>query len=165
MPDNDSEFYRTFKGGMDMLRLPAPETLFGGLSMCVTSIGAMANSIKTNGDKITVREMVLAFPLAGSTPLVAAATYEVTTAIGGMLGAFYLGACMGCMLAAAFDVYGLGGIARLGAQLQRIQHDIGSLRQLMRRASSRYPTLGHPASYLGMAGIAPEPPWVKQARE
>jgi hypothetical protein len=130
--ESDSKFYREFAGGMRAIHLPPPsEFAFGSLTMAVASLKGMADIVGKLGPKTSVRELILAFPLAGAPALVATATGEVLGVAAAGLASLYLGACAGAALAAAVDVYGTEGVvlltqaigyvvARLGTSLEEI---------------------------------------------
>jgi hypothetical protein len=134
--NEDSEFYESFKGGMDYLGLPCPETLFGTLTGATASLAAMANYVKTMGTKATFRELVLAFPSlarGASVTAVAGASAEVLGTVAAGATAFYVGCAVGCLVGAAVDVYGTAAMAKLSRWLYEMYCKLGPIDLLITR--------------------------------
>jgi len=93
-------FSKCFKDNMEALGLPAPTTLFGSVSAAVATISAISKAVSTYGTKVTIEEIVAAGILEGS---VAAGLGEILGAVGGVLASFYLGCCVGSLLACTID--------------------------------------------------------------
>jgi hypothetical protein len=135
--NQDSAFFQSFKGGMDYLHLPCPETLYGSVTTATGSLLAMANYVKSMGTKVTLRELIFAFPTLGggaSAVAVAGASVEILGTIAAGAAAFYIGYTVGCLIAAALDVYGGAAIAKLSGWLFDMRAELGPIDQLILRA-------------------------------
>lgn len=132
--DRDSQFYTTFKGSMAVIGLPVPPaSVFGTVALATATLKTMADVIGKFGTKVTVKEMVFAFPAAGSGALVATAVGEALAVVGAMTAAYYFGACVGCMLGAAVDVFGTKALADLSDFFRDCRRGLGQPLQLFLR--------------------------------
>jgi hypothetical protein len=120
MPDSD--FYKAFKGNMDAMGLPAPASLFGSLTVALASTSAIAGCIAKLGTSATLSEVMLTLPFVAGGAAAAAGIAEIATALGAVSAAFYLGACIGSLIAAAIDVYGPTIIGTLSSWLRRMNN-------------------------------------------
>lgn len=109
----DSEFYKKFAANMQAMGLPAPQSLFGTLSTAMASTAAIAGAIAKVGSEATLAELLYTFPAAGGTAVLAGAIGEICAVGGALLASFYVGACIGSIVAAAIDVYGVKIIGTL----------------------------------------------------
>ena len=121
----DSKFYKSFKDNMDAMGLPAPASLFGTFAVAISTTSAIAGAITKLGSSATIAEVLLTIPAASGAAAFAAGVSEVCVAAGALVASFYLGACIGCLIAAAFDVYGASAyyklkpwMAKMGKYLQ-----------------------------------------------
>jgi hypothetical protein len=118
MPDSD--FYKAFKGNMDAMGLPAPSSLFSTLSLAIASTSAIANCIAKLGPSATISEIAITMPFVAGGAAAAAGIAEAATALGAVTASFYLGACIGSLIAAAVDVYGPTIMGTLSSWLRRM---------------------------------------------
>jgi len=118
MSATDSHFYKEFKKNMDSMGLPAPASLFGTLTAALGTTSAIASAITKLGTTATLTEVMFTIPTAAGAAATAAGVSEVVVAVGALAAAFYLGACIGSLLAAAIDTYGLPVMGKLGAWLK-----------------------------------------------
>ncbi len=100
-----SSFYDYFRENMEALGLPAPESLFGRLTLALGSIGAMSKYVQVYGTRATVAEMILTLPGAvpgagGGAVGVSTALSEVAFVVGALSAAAYTGACIGSLAVA-----------------------------------------------------------------
>ena len=82
-------FYSHFKQNMAFLGLPAPETMFGTLSLALASATAILNQIDKFGKAVTVGELIGA-----------GTVLEGLGVIGACSAAFYVGAVIGSIAVA-----------------------------------------------------------------
>ncbi len=102
---SEKTFYEYFKESMNSLGLETPDTLFTSFVTAFGTIAAMAAAIKEHGD-MTVPALFTM--VTGKSLMVARATVavNVSTALLGVMGAFYLGACIGALFYAHCKVTG-----------------------------------------------------------
>jgi hypothetical protein len=130
----DSEFYKSFKGGMDLLRIPCPETLFGSLMLSISTLKSIADAVKTYGSRVTVKEAFLCIPTITSAATAGAFASEVIMVVGGMAASLYVGIVMGCLIGAAVDVYGTKAIQQIAGLMAEMSKAFGSVDKLIREA-------------------------------
>jgi hypothetical protein len=82
-------FYSYFKENMEAMGLPAPDTLFGKLSLATATTSAIVGAVEKFGTAVTVKELVGAGILS-----------EKLLVIGACSAAFYAGACVGSLAVA-----------------------------------------------------------------
>ena len=95
---------------MEALGLPAPTSLFSSAATAAATISAIAKAVATYGTRVTISEIIGAGILSES---VAAGLSEVAGAITGVLLSFYLGACVGSLLACTVDAIFFPDIRRV----------------------------------------------------
>lgn len=140
MPESD--FYKAFKSNMDAMGLPAPASLFGSLSVAIASTGAMAGCIAKLGTSATLSEVLLTLPLVSGGAAAAAGVAELAAALGALSAAFYLGACIGSLVAAAIDVYGPTIIGSLSMWLRNMNNALeASVADFVDETTYEYPDL------------------------
>jgi hypothetical protein len=94
--------------------------LFGTLATALSTTAAIAGAISKLGTSATLGEVLLTIPLGGSVVAAAAGVSELVTAVGALAAAFYLGACIGSLIAAAIDTYGVSIIGTLGSWMKKM---------------------------------------------
>jgi hypothetical protein len=138
----DSDFYKAFKANMDVMGLPAPASLFGTLSVAIASTGAIAGCIAKLGTTATFSEVLLTLPLVSGGAAAAAGVAEVAAMLGALSAAFYLGACIGSLIAAAIDVYGPTIIGTLSVWLRNMNNALhASVADFVDETMYEYPDL------------------------
>jgi hypothetical protein len=84
-----SGFFKEFKFCMDGLGLPVPTTLFQDLVSAVATLKSIADAVRIVGQGATIGRLIELGFLDG-----------VFTVVAGVIASFYLGACIGCVIAA-----------------------------------------------------------------
>ncbi|WKB52979.1 hypothetical protein [Eleftheria terrae] len=92
-----SKFYEYFRENMAALGLPAPQELYGNLTLALGSVTALELFIEKYGTKVTVREL-----------LGAGLRAEKLATVGAMQAAGYLGAVIGSIAVATGRCLGNG---------------------------------------------------------
>jgi hypothetical protein len=95
----------------------------------------MAAAIKTLGAGATMSELFLTIPVAGGSAALATAVGEICLVVGAVAAAFYVGACIGSLINALLDTYGIPALViTLPAQWQKFSVPVArSVAELMRR--------------------------------
>lgn len=96
-------FYEVFSSNMKILGLPVPETMFGTVTTALGTIGTIAGAIAKIGTSATVSELFLTIPLSAGAVATASAVGEIIAVAGACSAAFYIGACIGSALIAAYE--------------------------------------------------------------
>jgi hypothetical protein len=98
--DQIMAFKDCFKQNLGALGLPAPDSLFGDVTTAVATISTIAKAVATYGNKVTIADIAGASVLEGA---VAAGLGEILGAVGAVVASFYLGACIGSLIACTID--------------------------------------------------------------
>jgi hypothetical protein len=88
---------------MEELGLPAPQTLFGTLAAATATISTLAKAVSTYGTRVTLSEILGATFVGEGAAGVAAGLGEVATVVGALTASFYLGACVGSLIACTIN--------------------------------------------------------------
>ena len=139
---SDSQFYNAFKNNMDAIGLPAPASLFGTFATAVATTNAIASGIAKLGMRVTLRELLWGFPIAARGTALAAAVAEGGAVLGALAASFYLGACIGSLIAAAIDTWGIAAFGKLRIWLAGLAKKLNmSVAQFMDYTLRSYPNL------------------------
>ena len=111
----DTTFYEKFKANMAATPpgLPAPEGLFDSAATAMGSITAIAKAMRDYPSRVTIREIWKTIPAFASP----GAVLEGATFLGGVGAAYYVGACLGSLLAATGQTITLASLARKADEL------------------------------------------------
>ncbi len=97
MSEDSKSFYFYFKENMESMGLPAPESLFGTVSIAAATITALAAPLKDYGPHATIGQLSKLVPLAAAASPVAAIIIDKATVLAGCIASFYVGACIGSL--------------------------------------------------------------------
>jgi hypothetical protein len=122
----NKSFSEAFTANMTDMGLPVPTSLFGTLTTTLGTVGAIAGAIAKVGAEATVAEIFLTLPLGAGTAATAAATGEVVAVVGGLAASFYVGACIGSVLVAAYDTLDLSELATVLSWARDLGKKLGS---------------------------------------
>ncbi|HKO48310.1 MAG TPA: hypothetical protein VJV79_11330 [Polyangiaceae bacterium] len=117
---SDSKFFKAFKSNMDAVGLPAPASLFGTLTVALGTTSAIASAISKLGPSVSLYMVVRTIPVAAGATALAAGISELATAVGALAASFYLGACIGSLIAAAIDTYGTAVVGTLSVWARKM---------------------------------------------
>jgi hypothetical protein len=121
----EKTFSQAFKENMDSLGLPVPSSIFGTLSTTLATVGALAGAVAKVGAGATVAEIFLTFPVAGTSTAAAAATGEVVAVCGSVAASFYVGACIGSVLVAAYETLPWSELMTVVRWLDEVESKLG----------------------------------------
>ncbi len=110
MPSDSKSFYFYFKENMDALGLPAPESLFGTLTVAVGTIAALTAPLKEYGSQVTMADVIKLTAATGVAAPAATIIYDKALVAAGCLFSYYVGACIGS-LSVATGRYISGGMS------------------------------------------------------
>jgi hypothetical protein len=94
--------------------LPAPDGLFDSAAKATATITALAKAMHDYPPRVTLREIWKTLPVVLSAP----AVLEGATVVGGLGAAYYVGACLGSLLAATGQSITLPNLTTKATQLQ-----------------------------------------------
>ena len=96
-------FGQCFKKRMEDLGLPAPTTLFSSVAAATATIGALTKAVSMYGTEVTISELVGATFVGTGAASIAAGLGEVAVVAGALTASFYVGACVGSLIACTID--------------------------------------------------------------
>lgn len=135
-------FYEVFSSNMKAMGLPVPETLFGALGTTLGTIGAIAGAVAKVGTSVTVSELLLTIPLGAEATVVAAAVGEIVAVAGAVVASFYVGACIGSVLVAAYETLAAPALVKVASWAADLADKLGStVSQFIANAIQRHPEL------------------------
>lgn len=138
----EKSFSDVFTENMTAIGLPVPSSLFGALGTTLGTVGAIAGAISKFGTSVTVAEIILTLPLEGSAVVVAAAVGDIVAACGAVAAAFYVGACIGSVLVAAYETLAVPALAKVASWAVDLGTKLGMpLWQFMEQVLNTYPRL------------------------
>jgi hypothetical protein len=138
----DKTFAQAFEENMTAMGLPVPKTIFGTVGTTLGTVGAMAGAIAKVGASATLAEIFLTVPIAAGGTAAAVAVAEIVAACGAVAASFYVGACIGSVLVAAYETLDLFEIYKIAAWLKEVENSIGeALDRFIEKAISRNPQL------------------------
>lgn len=108
---DDSRFYETFKFLMDGMGVPCPETLFGTFTSALGTVGGILKALQTAPGS-SMAEVLLTFPRAAGQAGKLIAYSEIVAVLGGISAAGYVGVCLGAMITAAWDTWGVAAVGK-----------------------------------------------------
>ncbi|MDH5327979.1 MAG: hypothetical protein OEZ68_11935 [Gammaproteobacteria bacterium] len=136
----DKTFGEAFRANMESMGLPVPSTVFGSVSAALGTVGALAGAIAKVGATATVSEIFLTVSLGAGGTAVAAAIGEVVAVLGACAAAFYVGACIGSLLVAAYETLDVFEMAKVASFFSDIQDKLGqALDKFMAHVLATYP--------------------------
>jgi len=89
---SEKSFTKSFSDCMGNLGLPAPTSLFSTAAAAIATIKAIQAAIATYGTEVTIAELIGAGLLS-----------DALAVAGALTASFYVGACIGCLIAAGID--------------------------------------------------------------
>jgi hypothetical protein len=122
---SDKTFAQAFESNMKTIGLPMPSSIFGTVSTTLGTVGALAGAIAKVGATATISEIFLTAPIAAGSTVAAAAIGEIIAVCGGVAAAFYVGACIGSVLVAAYETLGVFDLTKIVSWLDEVQNKLG----------------------------------------
>lgn len=96
-------FAKCFKKQLENLGLPAPTTLFNSVASATATISALSKVVSEYGTKVTIGELFGASFVGTGAASIIGGLGEFATVLAGVTASFYLGACIGAVLACTID--------------------------------------------------------------
>ncbi|BBA36417.1 uncharacterized protein sS8_4487 [Methylocaldum marinum] len=135
-------FSEAFAANMEALGLPVPQSLFGTLNTTLATVGAIAGGITMVGASATVSEIFLTVPVGLGTAATAAAVTEIVAVVGACAASFYLGACIGSVLIAAYETLDLRDLAKVANWMGDLAADLKKdVSDFLREVHGKHPQL------------------------
>jgi hypothetical protein len=136
----DKTFSQAFTENMNSMGLPVPSTIFGTIGTALGTVGAMAGAIAQVGATATVGEIFLTVPLVAGGTAAAGAVTEIVAVCGAVAASFYIGACIGSVLVAAYETLDIFDMTKVARELSNLQDKLGdTLESFMNRIIAKYP--------------------------
>lgn len=118
-------FSEVFSSNMKDMGLPVPSSIFGTVGTTLTTVGALAGAITKVGVNATVSEIFLTLPLGAGTAATAVAVSEIVAVIGACSASFYLGACIGSVLVAAYETLDCSELTKVVSWFGDLKNKLG----------------------------------------
>ena len=113
-------FSQAFKDNMNAMGLPVPTTIYATLATTLGTVGALAGGLAKVGASATVAELFLTVPVAAGATASAAAVSEIVAACGAVAASFYVGACIGSVLVAAYETLDVNDLMKVVAWVREV---------------------------------------------
>lgn len=115
---SNRSFSEVFTSSMNSMGLPVPESLVGTFTTTLGGVGAIATALATVGPTATVSELLLTIPTATLSAGFFVGMSEVVAVVGACAAAFYVGACIGSVLIAAYETLDSADLLRVASWLK-----------------------------------------------
>jgi hypothetical protein len=121
----DKTFPQAFNENLRSMGLPVPSTIYGTIATTLGAVGALAGAIAKVGASATVAEVFLTVPVVAGSTVTAAAVTEIVAVCGAVAASFYVGACIGSVLVAAYETLDVLELAKVTAWLSDVAIQLG----------------------------------------